>query len=199
MHGAFAHVCALADDDAALRFDEPEVQQARRDALAWWIPLLGDALVCLSTFAIDASRCAGAITVARDPGYFQDDPFTRLFPGRVSRPTSSPRCRCRPGRSSNDTPAPPGPREHSDDEAPQPSGDTGPVISEENVEIVMRIYDAFNRGDGATVAEAADAAVSIEDHGVIDGKTYHGRRGVKEFLAFQGESFGGSAPGVSRT
>ena len=55
----------------------------------------------------------------------------------------------------------------------------------------MRIYDAFNRGDGATVAEAADAAVSIEDHGVIDGKTYHGRRGVKEFLAFQGESFRG--------
>ena len=59
------------------------MQQARRDALAWWIPLLGDALVCLSTFAIDASRCAGAITVARDSGYFQDDPFTRLFPGTV--------------------------------------------------------------------------------------------------------------------
>ena len=83
VHGAFAHVCALPDADAALRFDEPEVQQARREALAWWIPLLGDALVCLSTFAIDASRCAGAITVARDPGYFQDDPFTRLFPGTV--------------------------------------------------------------------------------------------------------------------
>ena len=55
----------------------------------------------------------------------------------------------------------------------------------------MRIYDAFNRGDGATVAAAADAAVSIEDHGVIDGKTYQGRRGVQEFLAFQGESFRG--------
>ena len=68
---------------AALRYDEPEVQQARRDALAWWIPMLGDELVCLSTFALDASRCAGAITVARDPGWFADDPFARLFPGTV--------------------------------------------------------------------------------------------------------------------
>ena len=83
MRGAFAHVCALPDPDAALRFDEPEVQQARRDALAWWIPLLGDALVCVSTFAIDASRCAGAITVARDPRQFRSDPFARLFPGTV--------------------------------------------------------------------------------------------------------------------
>jgi hypothetical protein len=83
VHGAFAHVCAFPDSDAALRFDEPEVQQARRDALAWWIPLLGDALVCLSTFAIDASRCAGAITVARDSGSFRNDPFARLFPGTV--------------------------------------------------------------------------------------------------------------------
>jgi hypothetical protein len=83
--GAYAHVCALADRAAALRYDEPEVQQARRDALAWWIPMLGDDLVCLSTFAIDASRCAGAITVARDPRRFADDPFARLFPGAVVR------------------------------------------------------------------------------------------------------------------
>jgi hypothetical protein len=82
---AYAHVCALADADAALRFDEPEVQQARRDALAWWIPLLGQSLICLSTFAIDASLCAGAVTVARDPRAFADDPFTRLFPGTVVR------------------------------------------------------------------------------------------------------------------
>ena len=83
--GAYAHVCALTEDDAALRFDEPEVQQARRDALAWWIPLLGDSLVCVSTFAIDASLCAGAVTVARDPARFEDDPFARLFPGTVVR------------------------------------------------------------------------------------------------------------------
>jgi hypothetical protein len=81
--GAHAHVCALADPDAALRFDEPEVQQARRDALAWWIPLLGDSLVCISTFAVDASRCAGAVTVVRESRDFRDDPFLRLFPGTV--------------------------------------------------------------------------------------------------------------------
>jgi hypothetical protein len=81
IRGAFAHVCALSDEDGALRFDEPEVQQARRDALAWWIPMLGDDLVCLSTFALDASRCAGAVTVARAPAWFEQDPFARLFPG----------------------------------------------------------------------------------------------------------------------
>jgi hypothetical protein len=83
--GAFAHVCALPDRDAALRYDEPEVQQARRDALAWWIPMLADDLVCISTFALDASRCAGAITVARDPSLFDQDPFARLFPGTTVR------------------------------------------------------------------------------------------------------------------
>jgi hypothetical protein len=80
---AFAHVCALPGKDAALRYDEPEVQQARRDALAWWIPMLGDDLVCVSTFALDASRCAGAVTVATDPARFDQDPFARLFPGTV--------------------------------------------------------------------------------------------------------------------
>ncbi len=80
---AYAHVCALADRAAALRYDEPEVQQARRDALAWWIPLLSDRYVCLTTLAVDASLCAGAITVARDPCHFGDDPFARLFPGTV--------------------------------------------------------------------------------------------------------------------
>ena len=88
VRGAYAHVCALPDRAAALRYDEPEVQQARRDALAWWIPLLGDALICLSTFALDASRCAGAVTVARDPARFTEDPFTRLFPGTVVRTDS---------------------------------------------------------------------------------------------------------------
>ena len=83
VRGAFAHVCALPDRDAALRYDEPEVQQARRAALAWWVPLLGDDLVCLSTFALDASRCAGAMTVTRDPNWYADDPFARLFPGTV--------------------------------------------------------------------------------------------------------------------
>lgn len=83
--GAYASVCALADPSAALRYDEPEVQQARRDALAWWVPMLRDDLICISTFALDSSRCAGAITVARRPDAFDQDPFARLFPSTVVR------------------------------------------------------------------------------------------------------------------
>src|SRR5215211_5510216 len=74
VEGATAHVCALADPEAALRF-----------ALAWWIGLLGTDFICLSTFALDASRCAGAVTVARTASRFRHDPFARLFPGTVAR------------------------------------------------------------------------------------------------------------------
>jgi len=80
-----AHVCASADEDAVLEFDQPEVQQVRRDALAWWIPLLGDALVCLATLALDEARYGGAITVTREPVHWGDDPFARVFPGTVVR------------------------------------------------------------------------------------------------------------------
>jgi hypothetical protein len=80
---AFAHVCALADEAAQLPYDQPEVQQVRRDALAWWIPLLGDRLVCLTTLAVDSVNYAGAITVATDPSVFRDDPFARIFRGTV--------------------------------------------------------------------------------------------------------------------
>lgn len=83
VRGAFAHVCALVDEEAAFPYDDPAVQGARRDALGWWIPLLGDSLVCLSTVSLDAVRCAGAITVTRDPSLFGCDPFARLFPGTV--------------------------------------------------------------------------------------------------------------------
>jgi hypothetical protein len=81
--GAFASVCATAGRDAVVRYDEPEVQRARRDALEWWIPLLGDRLVFLSTFAVDASLCGGAVTVARDPSLLGNDPFARLFPSTI--------------------------------------------------------------------------------------------------------------------
>lgn len=49
---------------AALAYDEPEVQQVRRDVHAWWIPLLGDELVCVTTLAVDAVRYGGAVTAA---------------------------------------------------------------------------------------------------------------------------------------
>lgn len=80
---AFAHVCALADEAAQLPFDQPEVQQVRRDVLAWWIPLLGERLVCLTTLAVDSVNYGGAITVATDPSAFHDDPFARIFPGTI--------------------------------------------------------------------------------------------------------------------
>ena len=85
VQGAYAHVCAGADAEARLPFDTPEVQQARRDALASWIPRLGASFVCLTTLAVDAVDCGGAITVARDPAAFASDPFARLFPGTVVR------------------------------------------------------------------------------------------------------------------
>lgn len=77
--GAYAQVCALTDEKAALAYDQPEVQQVRRDALQWWIPLLGDALVCLTTLALDEAGYGGAITVTSEPVRFDDDPFARLF------------------------------------------------------------------------------------------------------------------------
>ncbi len=85
VRGAYAHVCALPDPDAALAFDQPEIQQVRRDALAWWIALLGDALVCLTTLALDEARYGGAITVTREPVRWDSDPFARIFPGTVIR------------------------------------------------------------------------------------------------------------------
>lgn len=96
--GAWAHVCALRDDDAALPFDDVSVQAVRQDALAWWIPLLGDSFVCLTTLAVDSVRYGGAVTVATHPGAFVDDPFARIFPGNVVRTDLFAR-----------VPAPPGP------------------------------------------------------------------------------------------
>ena len=73
--GAWAHVCL----GAPLPYDDPAVQQMRRDAVAWWIPLLGDALVCLTTLALDSVHCVGAITVTSAPVRWEDDPFARVF------------------------------------------------------------------------------------------------------------------------
>lgn len=78
-------MCALQDESAKLPYDMPEIQQVRRDALAWWIPLLGDALVCLTTLALDSVNYGGAVTVARDPSFFDQDPFARIFPGTTIR------------------------------------------------------------------------------------------------------------------
>lgn len=112
---AFAHVCALPDEDARIPFDSTDVQQARRDALAWWIALLGDDLVCLSTLSLDASHYGGAITVARTPERFADDPFARLFPGTVVETDHFAR-----------VPPPPGPVLERYAGAPWPAGSFSP-------------------------------------------------------------------------
>jgi ketosteroid isomerase-like protein len=62
-------------------------------------------------------------------------------------------------------------------------------VSREKAEVVRAMYDAFNRGDTDAILELADPAVSVEDHGVIDGVTYEGRDGVLRFLAFQADAF----------
>lgn len=85
LEGAYAHVCAFADPEAALEFDHPEVQQVRRDALAWWIPMLGESLICLTTLALDEARYGGAITVTREPAPWESDPFARIFRGTAVR------------------------------------------------------------------------------------------------------------------
>ena len=106
--GAYAHVCALPDESAVLEFDQPEVQQVRRDALAWWIALLGDALVCLTTLAVDESRYGGATTVTREPVAWSEDPVARIFRGTVVRTESSARPPHRRAPWSSAMPASPG-------------------------------------------------------------------------------------------
>jgi hypothetical protein len=83
--GAYAHICALPDERAKLAYDQPEVQGVRRDAMAWWIPLLGDSFVCLTTLALDEAGYGGAITVTDRPVGLRDDPFARLFGGTLVR------------------------------------------------------------------------------------------------------------------
>lgn len=83
--GAYAHVCALPDEGAKLAYDQPEVQGVRRDVMAWWIPLLGKSLVCLTTLALDEAGYGGAITVTDRPVDFRDDPFARVFEGTLVR------------------------------------------------------------------------------------------------------------------
>lgn len=119
VRGAWAHVCALTDECARVPYDEQEVQRARADALAWWIPLLGDSLVCLTTLSLDAVHFGGAITVARDPDRFRADPFARIFGGRIVRTDLF-----------GEVPAPPGPVTERYAGAPWPAGSFGNVLSD---------------------------------------------------------------------
>jgi len=66
-------------------------------------------------------------------------------------------------------------------------------MCKDNVEVVRAMYEAFNRGDTDAILELADPAVSVEDHGVIDGTSYEGREGVIRFLAFTADAFQASS------
>ena len=112
---AWAHVCALADEDARLPYDTPEVQGVRRDALAWWIPLLGDALVCLTTLAVDTVNYGGAVTVATSTLRCSTRTRSRGSSRAAwSRRSCSAAFRRRPDRWSSATAASPGPAVASD-------------------------------------------------------------------------------------
>lgn len=72
----------MAPAGVRVAFDDPAVQQARRDALAW---PCADAV---STLLRDNSHFEGAITVARGsdaPRRLLQDPFARVFPARLLR------------------------------------------------------------------------------------------------------------------
>ena len=66
-------------DGLRLPFDDVAVQHARRAVLA------GPPPDAVSTLLSDASHFEGAITVARGAGVARlaDDPFARIFPGRI--------------------------------------------------------------------------------------------------------------------
>jgi hypothetical protein len=70
----------LAPPGARLPFDDPAVQQARREVLSQW-PGAG-----VSTLLRDNSHFEGAITVARSADaqrVLGEDPFARIFPSRL--------------------------------------------------------------------------------------------------------------------
>ena len=71
----------LAPPGAAVLFDDPAVQQARRTVLADWRPP-----AVLTTLLRDASHFAGALTARRGEDAARrlgEDPFARIFAGRL--------------------------------------------------------------------------------------------------------------------
>jgi uncharacterized protein len=63
-------------------------------------------------------------------------------------------------------------------------------MSQENVEIARRGYEAFNCGDMASVYASLDSEIVWEEWSAApDATTYHGHDGVREFFAKLWESF----------
>jgi uncharacterized protein len=62
--------------------------------------------------------------------------------------------------------------------------DTGRVMSQENVEVVRRSYEAYARGDLESALAALDAEIEIYDHDLPDAtESYRGLDGVGRWQA----------------
>jgi ketosteroid isomerase-like protein len=53
-------------------------------------------------------------------------------------------------------------------------------MSQENVEIIKRCCEAFDRGDYETALRALDAEIEYDLRHFPDGRVYHGHEGVRE-------------------
>jgi ketosteroid isomerase-like protein len=66
-------------------------------------------------------------------------------------------------------------------------------MSQENVEIVRRVFDAFNEQDAEAVvtfwATAAEWRPAFIGGGLMEGAVYRGHAGVREFIAMQNETW----------
>ena len=66
--------------------------------------------------------------------------------------------------------------------APQPTRDTARAMSQENVEIVRRIYERLNRGDAEGVIELCDDDFVMDmTERVFNPDTYRGPDGIRRF------------------
>ena len=64
------------------------------------------------------------------------------------------------------------------------AGDTAQAMSQENVEIVRRVYESFNRGEAESALGHFDPAVVLDASHRVDGRIGHGR---EEMVAILGE------------
>ncbi len=55
-------------------------------------------------------------------------------------------------------------------------------MSQENVEVVRAVIDGWLRGDSAALDFIADDAVYVAPPTMLDGRTYHGHRGVLQWV-----------------
>jgi ketosteroid isomerase-like protein len=62
-------------------------------------------------------------------------------------------------------------------------------MSQQNVEIVRRLHDAYARGDLEAVLAALDPEIEVHDHDLPDSASYRGLEGVRQWQADWGSSW----------